>query len=396
MAKTKFDKQGLRWKACGWIFIFIAILVPATVAGMRNLDVGVDLYTVTAPVRSVLSHNYDFVSYMVEDIDMENGQYVSFESGYKALIYFLSLISPDTHFVLFAIQFLIMFFVALFAYKMRDKTSMTFVIFLYMLFWYYISFSMMRQSIAMAILFFGAALFWKREYIWSIFWLLIAISMHTTSAIGIVIYGIIAISNSGMREKIKSVLYFSYALVFTCFVIFFGQIINFLSMMHAVPEDYAFYFVSKAGVEGWQMTAIMVCFVIAAFIYLIVGKRNRMDGRVVLIFLITDLLFIVLSYRSEFLYRMGYYFEYLGLFLLVPNLPLLTKDTLKRIGICLVCIVLLSSVVFRRIAVHNWANMYPYRSDILHLSLDDDKINGGDSGQPIGLAERDNMNKRQG
>ena len=68
------------------------------------------------------------------------------------------------------------------------------------------------------------------------------------------------------------------------------------------------------------------------------------------------------------MYRFGYYFNFLALFLLIPNLPLVTKDKLGRILIAGACVILLFGVLYRRVAISNWANMFPYRSDVLHIS----------------------------
>ena len=178
--KNKENMANIRHKIFGWILVIIAILIPATVGGMKNLDIGVDLGpNVVGLLNTIDMKGHDFFRYMSENIYLSNEVSVNTEPGYKVFIYFLSLFSMDPHFILFAIQFLMMLFTMLFAYKCRNKTNMAFVVLIYMLVWYYQSFSAMRQGLAMSISFFAAALLMDKKYFWSVFWLLIAFTIHT-------------------------------------------------------------------------------------------------------------------------------------------------------------------------------------------------------------------------
>ena len=73
------------------------------------------------------------------------------------------------------------------------------------------------------------------------------------------------------------------------------------------------------------------------------------------------------------MYRIGYYFEYLGLFLLIPYLLTLSRRITGRVIIAALCVVVMFGVWYRRVAVYNWAYLYPYRSDILHISVINEK-----------------------
>lgn len=373
MSKARFNKQNLWHKICGCFLILVAILVPATVGGMKNLDVGVDIGpNVVGLLNTIDVQNRDFSRYMSEDIHLSNEITVNTEPGYKVLIYALSLFSMDPHFILFALQFLTILFVMLFAYKCRNKTSMTFVMLIYMLVWYYQSFSIMRQGFAMSVSFFAAALLMDKKYLWSIFWLLIAFTIHSSSLVMLVAFALIVLSQSRIREKIKSIIYGIYAGILLICGIFFNQIIYFLvEVTNILPEQYSKFFAAPEGIDtNWSTILVALCFIIAAIVYLKYGKQGRVDGRLTLSLLITNLVFVILSFNVDYIYRFGHYFEILGLFLLVPNLPLMTKNTTKRIVIATASVTVLFSLFWYRMIVHNWANMVPYRSDILHISLD--------------------------
>ena len=301
----------------------------------------------------------------------------------------------DPHFTLFILQFLTMLFVILFAYKCRNKTSMAFVMLIYMLVWYYQSFSIMRQGLAMSISFFAAGLLMDRKYFWSIFWLLIAFTIHSSSLVMLVVFALILLSQSKIREKIKSIIYGVYIGVLLICGIFFNQIIYFLvEVTNILPTQYSKFFVAPEGVNtNWSTILVVLCFIVAAIVYLKYGKKGRVDGRLTLSLLITNLVFVILSFNIDYIYRFGYYFEILGLFLLVPNLPLIAKSTTKRIAIASASVAILFSLFWYRMIVHNWANMIPYRSDILHISLDieDESTDEIAVNVPVYLNRKDKM-----
>ena len=359
-------------KVFGWLLILVAIIIPVTVGGMKNLDVGLDLGpNVVGLLNTIDMQDHNFSRYMSEDIYLSNEVTVNTEPGYKILIYILSLFSMDPHFILFSLQFLTILFVMLFAYKCRNKTSMTFVMLIYMLVWYYQSFTIMRQGLAMTISFFATALLMDKKYFWSAFWLLIAFTIHSSSLIMLVIFALILLSQSKIKEKTKSIIYGVYMGVFVLCGIFFNQIIHLLvDILNILPKQYTKFLVSPQGVDtNWSTILISLCFVIAAIVYIKYEKKGRVDGRLILSLLVTNFVFLMLGFKVDFIYRLGYYFETLGLFLLTPNLPLITKNTTKRILIAAISIVVLFSLFWYRMVIHNWANMVPYRSDILNISF---------------------------
>lgn len=373
--KNKENMANIRHKIFGWILVIIAISIPATVGGMKNLDIGVDLGpNVVGLLNTIDMQGHDFSRYMSENIYLSNEVSVNTEPGYKVFIYFLSSFFMDPHFILFAIQFLMMLFTMLFAYKCRNKTNMAFVMLIYMLVWYYQSFSAMRQGLAMSISFFAAALLMDKKYFWSVFWLLIAFTIHSSSLIMLVVFALILLSQSKIREKIKSVIYGIYVGILVLCGIFFDQIIYFLTnTTNILPPQYSKFFRAMEGVDtNWSTILVALCFIVAAIVYLKYAKKSRVDGRLILSLLITNFVFLILGFKVDYIYRFGYYFEILGLFLLIPNLPLLTKDTTKRFLIASAAVAVLFSLFWYRMAIHNWSHMVPYRSDILHISLNID------------------------
>ena len=378
MEATKMENNAsvsnTKHKVFGWLLILVAITIPVTVGGMKNLDVGLDLGpNVVGLLNTIDMQGHDFSRYMSENIYLSNEVTVNTEPGYKILIYILSIFSMDPHFILFSLQLLTILFVMLFAYKCRNKTSMAFVMLIYMLVWYYQSFTAMRQGLAMTISFFAVALLMDKKYFWTIFWFLIAFTIHSSSLIMLVIFALILLSQSKIKEKTKSIIYGVYMGVFVLCGIFFNQIIHLLvDILNILPKQYTKFLVSPQGVDtNWSTILVSLCFVVAAIVYIKYGKKGRVDGRLVLSLLVTNFVFLMLGFKVDFIYRLGYYFEILGLFLLIPNLPLITKNTSKRILIAATSVAVLFSLFWYRMVIHNWANMVPYRSDILHISLNE-------------------------
>ena len=153
-------------------------------------------------------------------------------------------------------------------------------------------------------------------------------------------------------------------------VLFSRQIVYFLTYtIPLLPEKYYYYLSHLSGLEsGWVMLITSIIFIALSLIYIKYAKKKKVDGGLIFVLLVTNLLTILMSFKMEFSYRIGWPFEYLGLFLLVSNLPAITSKVTRKALITVGCIGVLFLSWSYKLVVQQWSNLYPYKSDILHIS----------------------------
>ncbi len=345
-----------------------AILIPSLVAGLRSLDVGRDVAAyVTPAIKNALSMN--FADYMKSPINF--GDYL--ENGYRILIYIFAHISSSSNFSMFMLQLLTMIFVMLFAYKKRDKMSMTFVMLIYMLVWYCVSFTFMRQSLAIAIILYSITFFEEKKYIKTLILFLLAISMHMISYVSLVIYGLMFISRSNIGVRKKKLIYFCYFLVLVLGTLFFEPIVYFLTnVVSILPTKYydytQFYFPEQSYSQLSELVMKLFCIFSSLFYMRYANKENsKIDITVVLLLLLTDLSSFLISYKIVNASRIGLYFYYIGLFYLIPNIKMIFKNDGKmRFGVSICLIIIMFGSWVWKFPIKNWCEEFPYRSDIIN------------------------------
>ena len=127
LSQKQFDKDN---KKIGILYAFLTIFIPSFIAGIRSLDVGRDVNIYITPTIKAATSN-SFMTYLGMTTEL-----FDIEIGYKILVYLITRISTSPNFLLFILQFLTVSFIYLFAYKSRGKSSITFIIIIYLLLWY--------------------------------------------------------------------------------------------------------------------------------------------------------------------------------------------------------------------------------------------------------------------
>ena len=348
-----------------WMFMLFAILVPSLVAGLRSLDVGRDIETyITPTIKNSLS--MDFVSYMKSPINIGG----SLESGFRLLIYAFAHISSSPNFTLFMLQFLTIFFVSLFTYKNREKMSMTIVMTIYILSFYFYSLTFMRQGLTISIILYATTLFEEKKYLKTLIWFLLGISLHSACILSIIIFGLMYLSQNNRK---KNIVYFIYIVVLIISSIFFENIIYFLT--NTVPilpvrfYNYTQVYLQDSDFSPILEVTVKLFFIFSALLYMKFANKNKskIDIVFVLALLLTDFATELISYKIVNANRMGLYFYYLGLFYLVPNLKFAFKEEGKISLVSIFCITVLFGFWVWRFPIANWCDEFPYKSDIINF-----------------------------
>lgn len=163
-------------------FVFFAIVLPSILAGLRSENVGVDVKIYAIPIYSAASASDNLIQFIQNQLVIGNKDF-----GFNVLNYFLSRLTNDYHFGLFAYQMITLTFIYL-GYKNYEKkfgAPLWLCILLYLLLLYNPSLNIMRQCIAVSILFYGITCMFNKRYVRTILFIFVAILFHSSAILGI-------------------------------------------------------------------------------------------------------------------------------------------------------------------------------------------------------------------
>ena len=162
-----------------YIWGLIAVLILSVFAGIRNYDVGTDNYFYVLPGYTQAKRYMNaFSFYMHHDI-------YQLEPLYLILSYAAAKFFRSPHFIMFVLSLITNLFVYLGIVNLRKNLSISFAWLTYCFVFFNISLNLMRQSVAVAIVFFvfsygEGKINWKKVTIF----LLLASFIHISGLIG--------------------------------------------------------------------------------------------------------------------------------------------------------------------------------------------------------------------
>lgn len=183
---------------------FIAILLPCILAGMRADTIGTDVRVYVEPMYNAAKQSTSFSSYMDQRwYVIWRYMYVGkFEIGFTTLVYLIEKLGGSLGTVLFFIHVLIVTPIYLGLKKMNKPYPVWLGMLVFYLLFYNTSLNMMRQWIAMSILFYGLAYLIVNEKKKYFITVVVACLFHTSALMGVIIYFLYMYSQS-KREYIK-------------------------------------------------------------------------------------------------------------------------------------------------------------------------------------------------
>ena len=188
----------------GKLLAFIAILLPCILAGMRADTIGTDLRVYVEPMYNAAKQSTSFSSYMDQRwYVIWRYMYVNkFEIGFTTLVYLIEKLGGSLGTVLFFIQALILAPIYLGLKRMKKSYPVYLGMLVFYLLFYNTSLNMMRQWIAMSILFYGLSYLITNEKKKYFITIVVACLFHTSALMGVVIYFLYMYSQK-QREYIK-------------------------------------------------------------------------------------------------------------------------------------------------------------------------------------------------
>lgn len=307
-----FAYEASKTKKKEWIYIYsaISILLPAILGGLRSTTLGTD-------VQVYLISHFNFA----HSISSLKGYLTTYntmtgrEPLYRVLVYCVAQFTDNINVLMFVFQLLTILFVYIGAYKHRDQVSLSLVMLLYFFLFYNDSYNLIRQYLAMAIVFANIDKLEKKKYKNFLIWIVIATLVHTTAFIGI---GLIVIHYFIANGKVRDKLIKKVALMAGVIVggLFFGNILTLAVKLGLLSERYLFY-IENEGVSGNNLASILYLIeIVVCLIYSGVIRRKLKDAD----FYMMNL-FVLFSLLQ--LSRVIYYGNRISMIFMFPNLLLL-------------------------------------------------------------------------
>lgn len=165
--------------------IILPIAILSLIAGLRAETVGTDTSSYVYSIMNGFPYSWMFP-----------------EEGFRLVSNYLFQVSNNYSVVLLAFAIITNALVLIRLWDFRSSSSFSFMVFFYIAVYYFNSMNIMRQYVAMAILFYATRFLEKKNYIpFTILWVL-SITIHTTSVLGIIFLIMYFWNNLSKKQKL--------------------------------------------------------------------------------------------------------------------------------------------------------------------------------------------------
>lgn len=282
-------------KLIRYFIVFLAILLPSILAGLRDFSVGTDVLVYGNPWFNY-AHNYVNFKDYVDFAGINSINYL-----YAVFNFIISRFTGNVHWFYFFLSFIENIIVADSLYKNRDIVSVENGWLTYLFLFFNFTLNILRQSLALVILLWGFWYIRKQKPIQYVLVLIVATLCHSTAIIGIIPYLMYLIITKISNEKLRN---FSVLGVGIIFVAVFKSIGPFLATSDLVDSRYRIFLNSaqNVNVQG-RIYLFYLPILIFYFVSRIKSKENIFFETIILI---PTLMSIFIS--LPFLSRLSAYF----------------------------------------------------------------------------------------
>lgn len=349
------------------VSLTVSVLVVSVLAGVRDLNVGTDIWTYGEWLfRSAAGHP-QFSVYI-------NG-HKEIDFLYLVLVYFSGKFFKDSHWLYFFTGLLIYGFMLAGLWRYRRKISVSFAWLLYLLIFYGDTLNAMRQCIAVSISFWALGFAFDKEYKKFAISIATAILFHNSAiiALGIFIIWLLLNKHDSILSK-TAIVIGSLGIL-----LFYGQIIQLFVSLGVLNDRFIRY---TTGGTGFQLNPILIrlpfIIIIMAFFYqFVMYKRkeedaldSRREGDFLVIMLILEMLSAEMRAFIPTLYRMSFYFgsyKMIAYSRMVKPFKGSKNGRLTRVFIYILVAAFFMILWYYQNVVQGNNDIYPYTSAILGI-----------------------------
>ena len=228
-------------------------------------------------------------------------EYSGIEYIFRLLTKIISLISENERFYFGVLAFLMFYFFYLFCYYQKDKISMYYILWYFLLIYYGMSYNIVRQTLAMCIVMFAIHYYIENKVKKYMILVTVAALFHTSALIMIPIYFLKFIDAKRFRKILRGL----FLTIIVLFPFYYKIAIQF---MMRYLKFYLGYF-SDMGTDVYYSTFLYLFEKIILLIPIMLKKRYlSCEYRKLIYFLFVDLVLVVPMFSIPYLYRISYYF----------------------------------------------------------------------------------------
>lgn len=311
------------------ILVFIGLLIPCVLAGLRNTTVGTDTGNYVLNLYKIAVNSVSFSSF----VDISEKIYYSSDILYLLITYIFGKSQAPFQIVLFIYECLIIFPIYLSLKNSANKNQdILFGMLIFYFTFYNLSLNMVRQSIAISFFLLGFSYLKKGTIsnykLLSFLFLLIAIGFHDTALFGLLIYVLYLYFNSKAIKEKKKILV-GIVLTFLCIlgVVFYNPLLSFIGNSGIYPK--ALLYLNSFSTFDIDYLGTLVNLII--IIIMILNKNTCKSMNLNYKFgLLVSILNLLISFMGTFITyanRIAYYLYYI---IIANYISLLCSNNLKK------------------------------------------------------------------
>lgn len=341
------------------LFSLFAVLIPSILAGVRSTVIGTDIN-----VYVLRLFNYAQTSSLTSFFS-----YSDVEIGYSLLTYLLAKVSNNVGWLLFIDEFIIIGFIYLFAYNKRKEHPIWLIMAVYYFLAYNKSLNIIRQSMSISVIIYSLIYMERKNYKKVLILFLLALSFHTTSLFAIPVYIIMYIYKNDYFKKSRNIILLTILIVLVILAFCYEPIIHFLTYdLKIISDKYYGYFtayVQEININYFELIYKLIWVFCFGMIYIMDKNKVKNEG-IYFIFLLIDLILFPISFKISNADRIGYYYLYPAMLIIVPTVKkMFKKDHVNQRFVTILILILLFSYWYRIYINLGFCETYPYKSDIL-------------------------------
>lgn len=322
----------------------LCVIILSIFSALRDFSVGTD----------VLNYGLQYFN-GVKDVSFKTylGLYNS-EVLYLLLNYIVYHISDNFQFFLFIHQLILSSIVFKIAYDNRDRMSITYTIFIYLVIWFCSSFNIIRQSLATFILLYSFKYIENNKNLKYYLFNVVAIFFHSSAAIGLLLPLAYKISNF----KNHKLWYFLISFLSVGALALYDEAIMLIYNLGFIKHRYLLYMSNGKINFNLIYSMLKILIIVITFIFTNHIKNNKSIS-----FLKFMLVFEFIIFQLSLFTRYGYRFSYVYLPFLIYTIPMcsrLIKSRTNKIVYNILIITILVTFWVYRYVVLGMDGIYPF------------------------------------
>ena len=330
------------------IIIAIGLLIPIMLAGMRKIGIGTDTEVYVNVLYEAAHSSSGFFDYLGQEVysSFQMKPVTNWEIGYNLLVYISTKITNSYQGVLFATHLLTIGFVYKGLVKLDANFSKAFAMLIFYFMFYASSLNLMRQWIAVAIIFYGFHYIQDGKTKKYLFCVVLAVLFHNSAILGIVIWLIyyffvkfnsereLAIGGKRLDSNLNNLIIFT--IVCVAFLFSISVVANILGSINAVFARYARLYISG----NIQLMPMQIIRRLPIILLLIINwkKLNSIEKNTPFYYamVVLDVAISQMGSLTSQSTRMGYFFSVFEIIILAELICRRRRDWKVLYGVVLI------------------------------------------------------------